>query len=635
MSSIMCSVCHQRQSSYRDMCGPCLDNCLSSTTPSPVEPTSGPALMEPGSSLLLNHPQNLVPDYLHHNTPSSHPSSSTFNAHASATVAAHNNYLQDSATPSLHLSPPLPGPTSSQVFDPLAAAEEQRTHTACTFPPSKPKRYRGCSGTTASTRGAQNLQDLPSYDASSPIINFTCGFETYQAPKWAKSKPLAVTCLANLKDLWDHFQKFFVPNEIVKVLNPNAFSFTTLGDQGSTVNPTNLIWWFSHHNSISLIYDHLRYEHSLTTTNNEQVNNSSPPLSITPTVKNSIFGSTGIIDIPLLYTNHNKVFKGIEQFGLSREPYLLHSHRGISWVAGLQWRVQPDGNTIESDFIAYHWANKEDSRDGQTHCVQTIEIWTPNGPIALISKTALCNPFHIRLVAPTKTSRLYTAVDILLREFVSQSKTVEGLSVNADFWDTLTNLRLVEHTIISSENPTEDSQTQSPLETMLVEERLELPLQAFSTEHWFGFPLVKTPTNMHYILDAFCHWSYQHSKGHHSVTNFHGLVSVVTKPEIMNINPANVWGKRNGHAAAVALMPVQHQCNLGWNRLKLPPLKTISVQLPPIKSCTLVAERNIEKCTWVESPDEYPSPLEGKLELRLVADHTNVVSPGVTSIAFA
>ncbi|EGF97551.1 uncharacterized protein MELLADRAFT_114246 [Melampsora larici-populina 98AG31] len=165
MSSMMCTVCHQQQSSYCDMCGSCLDNCLASTTPSPVEPTSGPASMEQGLSLLVNpsnpypqpnHPPNLIPNYLQHTTPSSHPSSSaSFSSHAfkhaAATVAAHNNFLQHPPTPSSHLLPHLPGHTSSQSFDPLAVAKENSTCTASGFPATRAEQSRGGTGTTTST----------------------------------------------------------------------------------------------------------------------------------------------------------------------------------------------------------------------------------------------------------------------------------------------------------------------------------------------------------------------------------------------------------------------------------------------------------------------------------------------------
>ncbi|KAH9811017.1 hypothetical protein DFH28DRAFT_1131386 [Melampsora americana] len=535
-------MCQERQSVFHDLCAECLDNCLATTLSSHVDTTSGYTHTDPGSSLVnsngptshphLNHTTNTVPNYLHPN--SGHPSSSTFNAnafkHTAATVAAHNKALQHPPTAPSHLSPNLLGQVSlvsSQTFDPLASAKENRTWNISGLPSMRSKQARGGSVGTASTQGAQKLLDNPAYNGSSPVITFTCGFETYMSPKWAKKKPLSICCTLNLfnpdaykelrLDLWTHFKQVFVPNDIVDVLEPDAFRFTMLGNQDST-----------------------------------QLNQTSSPLSVPPVSKN-------------LYLAPAKTVEGIERFGLSCEPYLLHSRRGTSWIGGLQWHVQPDGNTVESDFIAYHWHN-EDKHQGRTHRVQTIDIWTADGPIAVISKSALCNPFHYRIV--------------------SQSKMVDGLFNHVEFWDTLCNLCLVEHTIISSDMPTKefhhDPQNQhlgGPLETMHVEEKLDLPLQAFSTSRWFGFPLVQTPTNMHYLLDAFCHWLYQHSQGHCFVTDLHGSGTVITKPQIMDVNPANVWGKRNGHAAAVALMPVQHKCELGCKVLKLPPLKPIPVTL--------------------------------------------------------
>ncbi|EGF96951.1 uncharacterized protein MELLADRAFT_73761 [Melampsora larici-populina 98AG31] len=97
---------------------------------------------------------------------------------------------------------------------------------------------------------------------------------------------------------------------------------------------------------------------------------------------------------------------------------------------------------------------------------------------------------------------------------------------------------------------------------------------------FFGFPLLENPSNMHYILDAFMHWTYQHSKGHRFVTDFRGFGSVLTNPQIHDVNPANVWGCRNGRTSAVALMITQHRCKLGCQLLGLPPLVKIPVQLP-------------------------------------------------------
>ncbi|EGG06546.1 uncharacterized protein MELLADRAFT_52551 [Melampsora larici-populina 98AG31] len=85
---------------------------------------------------------------------------------------------------------------------------------------------------------------------------------------------------------------------------------------------------------------------------------------------------------------------------------------------------------------------------------------------------------------------------------------------------------------------------------------------------------------MHYLTDAFSHWTYQQSKGHRFVTDVRGCGSVVTNPQIHDINPANVWGSRNGRAPAVALMLVQHRCQLGCQILQLPKLVRIPVETP-------------------------------------------------------
>ncbi|EGG02380.1 uncharacterized protein MELLADRAFT_53425 [Melampsora larici-populina 98AG31] len=79
---------------------------------------------------------------------------------------------------------------------------------------------------------------------------------------------------------------------------------------------------------------------------------------------------------------------------------------------------------------------------------------------------------------------------------------------------------------------------------------------------------------MHYLMDTFMHWTYQHRKGHCFVTEFRGFGSVLTNPQIMDVNPAN------GQASAVALMVTQHRCKLGCQLLALPPLIKIPVQIP-------------------------------------------------------
>ncbi|KAH9820217.1 hypothetical protein DFH28DRAFT_885416 [Melampsora americana] len=87
---------------------------------------------------------------------------------------------------------------------------------------------------------------------------------------------------------------------------------------------------------------------------------------------------------------------------------------------------------------------------------------------------------------------------------------------------------------------------------------------------------------MHYLMDAFCHCTYQESKGHCFVTNQHGSGSVVANPQIHDINPENVWGSRNGQAVAVAFMTDQHKCQLGCQILQLPKLIQIPVQPPHV-----------------------------------------------------
>ncbi|EGG13042.1 uncharacterized protein MELLADRAFT_87018 [Melampsora larici-populina 98AG31] len=520
---------------------------------SPTQPTSASSSSTGSGSPHLsnfNQPHNFppltypgphvpTPQYPYPNTQQQNPALDAFNTQAfkqaAATVAAHKNVLNHPQTPSAFMPPSTsamqltPTGASSLAFDPFIAARESRTsRIASTFPANTNKAKRGrMAGGTVSTRPRGRINsDTPAYNASSPVITVLCGFETFKASKWAKQKPLSVSRTLDIYrpeayedlqlDLWTHFHNVFVPNDMIDSLDPAAFAFTTLGSQNGSVTNTDLQWWFSQHKA---------------TLKHPKIGQSSESLA-------------------LLYTTTDNMVKGLESFGRSTEPSLVYTRRAIDWIPGLQWTVVDDGNTIKSDFTAYRWSS-DIEKNGRTHYVRSIDIWNPDGPMKFISKSAIINYFNLRIVATTNTSRLYTAVQILLRDFVAYAKTIPGLTNNIELYKTILNLRLVEHTIISSELQNEDN------------EFIRFPDTLEDDESDNGGP-----------KDVI--------KGQQFVTKLRGSGSVVTNPQIHDINPANVWGSRNGRAAAVALMTDQHKCLLGCQLLQLPKLIRIPVQPPQV-----------------------------------------------------
>ncbi|EGG01376.1 uncharacterized protein MELLADRAFT_92099 [Melampsora larici-populina 98AG31] len=573
MNSPICSACRQRPATFRDFCSPCLKIRLAPGSASPPDPPNSSEIPSPMTNQFnyQHHPQLLATTTSTSAYQAPQPTNnvtqpaSNFDVraykHAAASVAAHNNSLQpphSTMSSTLAISPP---------FDPLALAKEIRNRTIAGGAASKVKRPRGGVATTTRQRARPN-PDTPTFDSTNPIITFVCGFEIYQAPKWAKAKPLPVSRTINLldpnayntlrQDLWSHFHRVFIPNNILTTLDPAGFSFTSLGSTEATVTAENLMWWFTNKSSIDLIYDHTRYEHSQALTKAAELE--SPEAQILPNsaATKTHLGYGARWTQPLLHINDDKVEQGIERFGASREPYLLHSKRGISWQAGLQWLLQVDGNTVESDFVAFRWHNSGAPQTGRTHTVQSIDIWQPSGPIVLISKIPLKNRFLLPLVAPITTSRLYAAVAILLREFVVYGQNIPGLSDHVDFWQVLSKLRLVEHVIISSQMPEEDNNVnpdhnhntgintetgvEGPTKVMHAEEKLDLPLKSYGSLDFFGFPQIAKPSEMDYLMDAFIHWTYQHSEGHRFVTGLRGSGSVVTNPRILDMNPTHsLW----------------------------------------------------------------------------------------------
>ncbi|EGG02572.1 uncharacterized protein MELLADRAFT_91295 [Melampsora larici-populina 98AG31] len=545
MNSHTCSACHLQAPSFRGLCNSCLDIRLGGGSSSPTQPTSASSSSTgSGSPHLLNFNQN-------HSFPAStHPG-----PHLPTPQYAYPNAPQPN---------PALNAFNTQAFK-QAAATSKRGRTVP-------------SGTISSRPRGRHNSNTPAYDASSPVITVLCGFETFKASKWAKQRLLSVSRTIDVYqpdayedlrlDLWNHFLDVFVPNDIIDRLDPSGFAFTTLGSQDGSLTNNDLQWWFSQNGSINLIYDHSRHEHSL---NQKKTDPLKLLAHVTPvpeaTSKHPKIGRCNA-SLSLLYTTADGTVQGVERYGRSTEPSLVYTLRALDWISGLQWTVEDNGNTIDSDFAAYRW-NSDIEKTGRTHYVRSIEIWHPDGPMKFISKTAIANHFTLWTAAATNTTRLYTAVQILLQEFVKYAKSIPGLSSHTEMYETINNLRLVEHTIISSETQNEDDEfirypdtsednesnidSGGPKDVMFVEEALNTP------------------------LDAFSHWTYQESKGQRFVTELRGSGHVVTNPQIHDLNPA-----RNGRAAAVALMTDQHQCRLGCQLLQLPKMVRIHVQPPQV-----------------------------------------------------
>ncbi|EGG03854.1 uncharacterized protein MELLADRAFT_65313 [Melampsora larici-populina 98AG31] len=299
--------------------------------------------------------------------------------HAAATIAAHNNALQTPITTSSIMTST---PAISHTFDPLTIAKETaRPPRSSAHEEQQPIGHGHALPQTLRHMMDQHLQSL---------FRVVLKFITHlNGQNKNRSQPLEQSTCFILKLTKSYI---FVPNDILDTLDSAGFEFTSLGNQEATATPSNLTWWFTNNSSINLIYDHTRFEHNRTLTPAVEIKTPEAPPLTNSAANKTLLGYKARWTQPLIHTNEEKVEQGVERFGASREPYLLHSKRGISWEAGLQWLLQVDGNTVESDFIAYRWHLKEPQRS-RTHSIQPIDIWHPSGPIELISKTPLSKCF--------------------------------------------------------------------------------------------------------------------------------------------------------------------------------------------------------------------------------------------------
>ncbi|KAH9820218.1 hypothetical protein DFH28DRAFT_924710 [Melampsora americana] len=160
------------------------------------------------------------------------------------------------------------------------------------------------------------------------------------------------------------------------------------------------------------------------------------------------------------YVDLNPTIHGLERFEQSIKPSPVYSRNAMDWIPGLQWTVQDNGNTVQSEFAAYCW-HLDIKKHGQTHNVRFIDIWYPDGPMKFVSKLAIINCFSLQIVAATTTLCLYTAVQILLRDFVAYANTFSAPFSHVDLY----------RTISKSCN----TDTEGPKDVIFVEEVLDTP----------------------------------------------------------------------------------------------------------------------------------------------------------------
>ncbi|KAH9454747.1 hypothetical protein Pst134EB_014812 [Puccinia striiformis f. sp. tritici] len=238
-----------------------------------------------------------------------------------------------------------------------------------------------------------------------------------------------------------------------------------------------------------------------------------------------------------------------KQFGICDYSQVLSEQNVLGWQEGIRLELDPNGIDVFRRLVHYKLSDEVINQTDQDRVIKAELLNTP----ATFSMVAIChptnsniNPLLSALPVPIFQMRTYAVARQFLALFANSIVTAP--EATSDLKSLAKQLRIVEAFPMYQDE--DDAGPFSPIQTGIIANQTSKPKKLFFLEdyipgNWNTFldeGRINLNLNDHspaidHLMEAFQHWTYNHTEGQIIVTNLKGVIPLLSKPKIMDINP--------------------------------------------------------------------------------------------------
>ncbi|POW09769.1 hypothetical protein PSTT_06626, partial [Puccinia striiformis] len=243
-------------------------------------------------------------------------------------------------------------------------------------------------------------------------------------------------------------------------------------------------------------------------------------------------------------------------------------------AGGIRLELDPNGIDVFRRLVHYKLSDEVINQTDQDRVIKAELLNTP----ATFSMVVIChptnsniNPLLSALPVPIFQMRTYAVARQFLALFANSIVTAP--EATSDLKSLAKQLRIVEAFPMYQDE--DDAGPFSPIQTGIIANQTSKPKKLFFLEeyipgNWNTFldeGRINLNLNDHspaidHLMEAFQHWTYNHTEGQIIVTNLKGVIPLLSKPKIMDIDPRAHWAQnsvlesRSHHADFIS----SHKC---------------------------------------------------------------------------
>ncbi|KAH9450501.1 hypothetical protein Pst134EB_018036 [Puccinia striiformis f. sp. tritici] len=265
-----------------------------------------------------------------------------------------------------------------------------------------------------------------------------------------------------------------------------------------------------------------------------------------------------------------------KRFGICDYSQVLSEQNVLGWQEGIRLELDPNGIDVFRRLVHYKLSDEVINQTDQDRVIKAELLNTP----ATFSMVAIChptnsniNPLLSALPVPIFRMRTYAVARQFLALFANSIVTAP--EATSDLKSLAKQLRIVEaFPMYQDEDDTGPfspiqtgiianlNQTSKPKKLFFLEEYIPGNWNTFLDEGRINLNLNDHSPAIDHLMEAFQHWTYNHTEGQIIVTNLKGVIPLLSKPKIMDIDPRAHWAQnsvlesRSHHADFIS----SHKC---------------------------------------------------------------------------
>ncbi|KNE92950.1 hypothetical protein PSTG_13664 [Puccinia striiformis f. sp. tritici PST-78] len=248
-----------------------------------------------------------------------------------------------------------------------------------------------------------------------------------------------------------------------------------------------------------------------------------------------------------------------DRFGTDSLSSLFSNHDAVGWIEGIRLELDPNGIDTFRRLVHYQINNDQVLSESQKGRVVKAQLLNTPEIHSMAAKCILFRDPQTNSFLPLPIYRMRTYT--LARQFMCLFCHSVSLSRTAasDLKSVARTLRIVQAFPVYPDPQIPGNQfddfgepereeelrafDEEPRKLFFMEEYIGGKWEEFLDPSFFDTDVNDNSPAISQLMAAFQHWTYNHTKGQMIVTNLKGVIPVLSKPKIVDLNPRAHWSR--------------------------------------------------------------------------------------------